>query len=64
MQKLRRRFKQSQSLAKRLANEADRLRKRAWLLPPSNERDLLIRAREADVTAELDRWLTSHKPHR
>jgi hypothetical protein len=64
MQKLRRRFKQPQSLAERLANEAERLRKRALLLPPSNEReDLLMRAREADVTAELERWLTSHRPN-
>jgi hypothetical protein len=64
VQKLRRRFKQPQSLAERLANEAERLRKRALLLPPSNEReDLLMRAREADVTAELERWLTSHRPN-
>jgi hypothetical protein len=64
MQKLRRRYKQPQSLAERLANEAERLRKRALLLPPSNEReDLLMRAREADVTAELERWLTSHRPN-
>jgi hypothetical protein len=63
MQKLRHRFKQSQSLEERLANEAERLRKQALLLPPSNEReDLLMRAREAEVTLELDRWLTSHRP--
>jgi hypothetical protein len=65
MQKLRRRFKQPQSLEERLANEAERLRKQALLLPPSNEReDLLMRAREAEVTLELNRWLTSHRPGR
>jgi hypothetical protein len=65
MQKLRRRFKQPQSLGERLANEAERLRKQALLLPRSNEReDLLTRTREAEVTLELDRWLTSHRPRR
>ena len=45
---LRRRFKQTQSLEVRLAEEAKRLREEAKLLPPGAKRDEMIRkARQA-----------------
>ena len=44
----RRRFKQTQSLEERLAEEAKRLRAEAKLLPPGAARDEMIRkARQA-----------------
>ena len=57
---LRRRFKQSQSLEERLAEEAKRLREEAKLLPPGAERDRIIRkARQAETGSHLTEWLTS-----
>lgn len=56
----RRRIKQTQSLEERLAEEADRLRKEAGALPPSSERDELIRrARRAETASQMNEWLTS-----
>jgi hypothetical protein len=57
---LRRRFKQTQSLEVRLAEEAKRLREDAKLLPPGAERDEMIRkARQAEIAAHVNEWLTS-----
>ena len=57
---LRRRFKQTQSLEERLAQEAKRLREEAKLLPPGAERDRIIReARQAETGSHLTEWLTS-----
>jgi hypothetical protein len=57
---LRRRFKQTQSLEERLAEEAKRLREEAKLLPPGAERDRIIRkARQAETGSHLTEWLTS-----
>jgi hypothetical protein len=57
---LRRRFKQTQSLEERLAEEAKRLREEAKLLPPGSERDRIIRkARQAETGSHLTEWLTS-----
>jgi hypothetical protein len=57
---LRRRFKQTQSLEERLAEEAKRLREEAKLLPPGAERDKIIRkARQAETGSHLTEWLTS-----
>jgi len=54
----RRRFKQTQSLETRLAEEA--LREEAKLLPPGAERDDLIRkARQAEIGSHMNEWLTS-----
>jgi hypothetical protein len=56
----RRRFKQIHSLEARLTEEAKRLREEAKLLPPSAERDEMIRkARQAETASHMNEWLTS-----
>ena len=56
----RRRFKQTQSLEERLAEEAKRLRAEAKLLPLGAARDQLIRrAREAETSSHMSEWLRS-----
>jgi hypothetical protein len=56
----RRRFKPTQSLEARLAEEAKRLRKEAKLLPPGAKLDEMIRkARQAEAAFHLNEWLTS-----
>jgi hypothetical protein len=56
----RRRFKQTQSLEARLAEEAKRLREEAKLLPPGVQRDEMIRkARQAEIGSHMNEWLTS-----
>jgi hypothetical protein len=56
----RRRFKQSQSLEERLAEEASRLREEAKLLPPGGVRDATLRrARQAETGARVSEWLSS-----
>ena len=56
----RRRFKQTQSLEVRLAEEAKRLRREAKLLPPGAKRDEMIRkARQAETATHMNEWLTS-----
>ncbi len=56
----RRRFKQTSSLQDRLSAFANEARERATHLPPSSERHhLLEKAREADTTARMDRWINS-----
>jgi len=56
----RRRFKQTQSLEERLAEEAKRLRDEAKLLRPGAVRDELIRrARQAETGAHMSEWLRS-----
>jgi hypothetical protein len=56
----RRRFKQTQSLEERLAEEAKRLRAEAKLLPPGAARDELIRrARQAETGSHMSEWLRS-----
>jgi hypothetical protein len=56
----RRRFKQSQSLEERLAEEARRLREEAKLLPPGAVRDATLRrARQAETGARVSEWLSS-----
>jgi hypothetical protein len=56
----RRRFKQTQSLEGRLAEQAKRLREGAKLLPPGALREELIRkARHAETASHLNEWLTS-----
>jgi hypothetical protein len=56
----RRRFKQTQSLEVRLAEEAKRLRSEAKLLPPGAKRDEMIRkARQAETASHMNEWLTS-----
>lgn len=54
------RFKQVRSLGERLIEEARRARSKAECLPPGEEReDLLRKARQADITANIDEWLRS-----
>jgi hypothetical protein len=56
----RRRFKQTQSLEERLADEAKLLRAEAKLLPPGAARDALIRrARQAETGSHMSEWLRS-----
>jgi hypothetical protein len=56
----RRRFKQSQCLEERLADEAKRLREQAKLLRPGPARDELIRrARQAEAGSRMSEWLRS-----
>jgi hypothetical protein len=56
----RRRFKQTQSLEERLAEEAKRLREEAKLLPPGAVREALLRkARQAETGSHVTEWLTS-----
>jgi hypothetical protein len=56
----RHRFKQDKAVGERLINEARLARERAHQLPPSAQReDLLRKAREADVAADIDEWLNS-----
>ena len=61
--KRRRRVKQIFPLEERLAQEAKALRKRAKELPPSREREALLRkARHDETTAHLTAWLMSSGP--
>jgi hypothetical protein len=56
----RRRFKQTQSLEVRLAEEAKRLREEAKLLPPGAHRSEVIRkARQAETASHMNEWLIS-----
>ena len=60
MSQHRRRFRQSQSLEERLAEQAVRLRDEAKLLPPGAERDDMIRkARQAETGSHMSEWLRS-----
>ena len=57
---LRRRFKQTQSLEERLAEEAKRLREEAKSLPPGAVREALLRkARQAETGSHMSQWLSS-----
>ncbi len=57
---LRRRFKQTQSLEERLAEEAKRLREEAKSLPPGAAREALLRkARQAETGSHMSQWLSS-----
>jgi hypothetical protein len=56
----RRRFKQTQSLEERLAKAAQRLREEAKKLPPGpKQADLLRKAREDEMVAQVAGWITS-----
>ena len=56
------RFEQDRTVGERLMKEARLARGKAGQLPPGEEREeLLKKAREADVTAQIDEWLNS--PH-
>nr|WP_084031081.1 hypothetical protein [Bradyrhizobium paxllaeri] len=56
----RRRFKQTETLETRLANEAKRLREEAKLLPAGRPRETLLRrARQAETGSHMSEWLRS-----
>ncbi|WP_298366416.1 hypothetical protein [uncultured Bradyrhizobium sp.] len=58
--KIRRRFRQTITLEERLADEAKRLRDEAKKLPPGPEQaELLRKARENEMVAEVASWITS-----
>jgi hypothetical protein len=58
--KIRRRFKQTVTLEERLADEAKRLRDEAKKLPPGPEQaELLRKAHENEMVAEVAGWITS-----
>jgi hypothetical protein len=55
-----RRFKQTQSLEERLADEAKGLREEANLLPPGALREEVLRkARQAETASHMSDWLHS-----
>jgi hypothetical protein len=57
---LRPRVKHEISFEQRLANEAQRARETAALMPIGKKRDALLeKARLADLAANLNGWLTS-----
>ena len=54
------RFKQTMSLQDRLASFAKEMRDKASLMPPSPEKDdLLKKASRADMASHLDDWTNS-----
>jgi hypothetical protein len=58
--KRRRRFKQINSLEERPVQEAERLREEAKKLPPSFQRETLLRkARQAETGSHVSEWLGS-----
>ena len=58
--KKRRRFKQTETLQERLRKFAADIREQASQMPPSAERDQLVKkARQADTAAHLDEWMSS-----
>jgi hypothetical protein len=62
MVKKRNRFKQTTSLAERLADQAGRLRERAKNLPPGAEQTTLWRkVRQAETALGIDAWLSSSR---
>jgi hypothetical protein len=60
MQQQRHRFKQIDSLDKRLTDEAERSRKEAQGTLPGVQRERLVRrARQAETAAQINEWLRS-----
>jgi hypothetical protein len=58
--KHRRRIKHLLTLEERLAEASRRLREQAKTLPPSAERDELVRkARQTEIASHINEWLTS-----
>jgi len=56
----RRRFKQTETLEKRLVDEAIRLREQAKLLSPGAAREALLRkARQTETASHINAWLNS-----
>jgi hypothetical protein len=56
----RHRFKQTSSLHDRLASFAKEMRDKASLMPPSPEKDhLLKKASRADMASDIDDWANS-----
>jgi hypothetical protein len=56
----RRRFKQATALVRRLAAAAEQLRSEAAALPPSFEREQLLRkARQHEAAADVAAWISS-----
>ncbi|AND90385.1 hypothetical protein [Bradyrhizobium diazoefficiens] len=57
----RHRFKQDRALGERLIEEARLAREKSGQLPAgtAEREELLKKAREADITAHIDEWLTS-----
>ena len=57
---MQRRFKQTMTLQERLEREAELARTRATSMPPSKERDALLRkALQAETAVRIDEWLSS-----
>lgn len=56
----RRRFKQTENLEQRCAEEALRLRESAELLPPGTVREAALRkARELEAASHMSAWIAS-----
>ena len=58
----RRRFKQVVPLDQRLAQHAQQLRKEAKGLPPSGEREKLIRKWQLETASDVSHWLDKGHP--
>lgn len=56
---MRRRFKQVVSLKERLIQQAENLRGQADQVHGTQREELLRKAREAEMTAHVDDWLSS-----
>jgi hypothetical protein len=56
----RRRFKQTETLEQRLADEAKSLREKAKLLPPGAVKEAALRkARQIEIASHITDWLRS-----
>lgn len=56
----RRRFKQTESLAERLASFANLMRERAETMVSIDDRvAAMAKANQADIAAQMDRWIRS-----
>jgi hypothetical protein len=56
----RRSFEQIKSLKQRLADEGERLREQAKMLPPGLVRDALLKkVHQTETASQMNEWLTS-----
>jgi hypothetical protein len=55
-----RRFKPTETLRERLADEVKRLREQASSLPPGRRREMLLqRVRQDETVIQIDAWISS-----
>jgi hypothetical protein len=62
--KKRRRFKQTTPLQMRLSDEADRLKRKAYDMPPCSERSIILgKAQQMQEAADITDFLAIESPH-